>query len=47
MEIKVNIPFICDKLILIFTIAFVVVVRGAELFNINNGNVPMLVSDIH
>ncbi len=29
-------------LILIFTIAFVVVVRGAEFFNINNGNVPML-----
>ena len=33
-------------LILIFTIAFVVVVRGAELFNINNGNVPMLVRAI-
>lgn len=29
-------------LILIFTIAFVVVVRGAEFFKINNGNVPML-----
>ena len=29
-------------LILIFTIAFVVVVDVAELFNINNGNVPML-----
>ena len=33
-------------LILIFTIAFVLVVRGAELFNINNGNVPMLVRAI-
>ena len=33
-------------LILIFTIAFVVVVRGAEFFNINNGNVPMLVRAI-
>jgi len=33
-------------LILIFTIAFVVVVRGAEFFNINNGNVPMLVAII-
>ena len=35
-----------QDLILIFTIAFVVVVRGAELFNINNGNVPMLVRAI-
>ncbi len=33
-------------LILIFTIAFVVVVRAAEFFNINNGNVPMLVRAI-
>ena len=33
-------------LILIFTIAFVVVVDVAELFNINNGNVPMLVRAI-
>lgn len=29
-------------LILIFTIAFVVVVDAAKFFNINNGNVPML-----
>ena len=33
-------------LILIFTIAFVVVVDVAEFFNINNGNVPMLVRAI-
>ena len=33
-------------LILIFTIAFVLVVKGAEFFNINNGNVPMLVRAI-
>ena len=33
-------------LILIFTIAFVVVVDAAELLNINNGNVPMLVRAI-
>jgi len=30
-------------LILIFTIAFVVVVDAAKLLNINNGNVPMLI----
>ena len=33
-------------LILIFTIAFVVVVDAAKFFNINNGNVPMLVRAI-
>ena len=33
-------------LILIFTIAFVVVVDAAELLNINNGNVPMLIRAI-
>ena len=33
-------------LILIFTMAFVVVVDAAEFFNINNGNVPMLVRAI-
>ncbi len=33
-------------LILIFTVAFVVVVRGAQFFNINNGNVPMIVRAI-
>lgn len=30
-------------LILIFTMAFVVVVDAAEFFNINNGNVPMII----
>ena len=33
-------------LILIFTIAFVVVVDAAKFFNINNGNVPMIVRAI-
>ena len=33
-------------LILIFTIAFVVVVDAAKLFNINNGNVPMIIRAI-
>ena len=33
-------------LILIFTIAFVVVVDAAKLLNINNGNVPMLIRAI-
>ena len=33
-------------LILIFTMAFVVVVDAAEFFNINNGNVPMIIRAI-
>ena len=33
-------------LILIFTIAFVVVVDAAKLLNINNGNVPMIIRAI-
>ena len=33
-------------MILIFTMAFVVVVDAAEFFNINNGNVPMIIRAI-